>query len=174
MLRIRDAQAHGELYVLAYAQTAAGIRFTMTGWIEGSPGPQQPQPHPGRLPRPIRRQFTARDDQGTGYQLSFFGPGGAGRAEWHGVLELQPDPPHQLRWLDVTTIPGEPATRIDLAPEIPEIPEIPENPENPAPEITVTRRTASPGELLLDLIASRLLNEGGQVARSLGALLGLW
>jgi hypothetical protein len=151
VLRIRDAQAHGELYVLAYAQTAVGIRFTMAGWIEESPGPQQPQPRPGLLPRRIRRQFTARDDQGTGYQLSFFGPGGAGRVEWHGLLELQPDPSHQLRWLDVTTIPGEPVTRIDLAPENPG------NPEIPAPEITVTPRTASPGELLLDLIASRLL-----------------
>jgi hypothetical protein len=27
---------------------------------------------------------------------------------------LDPDPPHDPRWLDLTTIPGEPAVRIDL------------------------------------------------------------
>ncbi len=60
------------------------------------------------------------------------------------MLELHPDPPRQIRWLDVTTIPGEPATRIDLL-------------QGNPPEITVTRRSASPGELVLDLIAARLL-----------------
>jgi len=30
------------------------------------------------------------------------------------TLMLDPDPPHDPRWLDLTTIPGEPAVRIDL------------------------------------------------------------
>ena len=32
-------------------------------------------------------------------------------------LPLRPDPPHQIRWLDLTTAAGEPATRIDLDPQ---------------------------------------------------------
>ncbi len=44
-----------------------------------------------------------------------------------------------------------PATRIDLDPRDPQ------NPQNPAPDITVTQRARSPGELLLDVIAARLL-----------------
>ena len=83
--------------------------------------------------------FTAADDLGVSYQIS-----------WRGEmapreLQLRPDPPHQIRWLDLTTAPGEPATRIDLAPQI------------PVPDITVTRTAHNPGELLLDVIAARIL-----------------
>ncbi len=60
-------------------------------------------------------------------------------------LLLRPDPPHQIRWLDLTTAAGEPATRIDLDPQI------------PAPDITVIRDAHSPAELLLDAIAARIL-----------------
>src|ERR1035441_2150194 len=59
-----------------------------------------------------------------------------------------PPRPHQTRWLDVTTTPGEPATRIDLDSK---------DPQDPAPDIPVTQRAVSPGELLLDVIAARLL-----------------
>jgi hypothetical protein len=94
-------------------------RFTMAGW-------------------PLRR-FTAADDRGASYQIGFRGGHAAGE------LLLRPDLPHQIRWLDLITAPGEPATRIDLAPQV------------PAPAVTVTRNAHSPGELLLDVIAARIL-----------------
>jgi hypothetical protein len=44
VLQIRDDHAGGELYVLAYAQTAGGARFTVTGWTEGPSGLRGPGP----------------------------------------------------------------------------------------------------------------------------------
>ncbi len=73
---------------------------------------------------------------------------------WAGVLDLRPDPPHEIGWLDLRTAPGEPATRIRLDPRDPQI---------PAPEVTVTRTAHSPGELLLDVIAARILTSTGAV-----------
>jgi hypothetical protein len=64
------------------------------------------------------------------------------------MLELRPDPPHQIRWLDLTTAPGEPAIHIDLGPQDPPV---------PAPDVTVTQKAHSPGELLLDVIAAQIL-----------------
>jgi hypothetical protein len=64
------------------------------------------------------------------------------------VLELRPDPPHQIRWLDLTTAPGESAIRIDLGPQDPLV---------QAPDVIVTQQAHSSGELLLDVIAARLL-----------------
>jgi hypothetical protein len=52
------------------------------------------------------------------------------------VLDLRPDPPHEIDWLDLRTAPGGPATRIRLDPLDPQI---------PAPEVTVTRMAHSPG-----------------------------
>ena len=83
--------------------------------------------------------LTAADDQGVSYQIS-----------WHGEMAprellLRPDPPHQISWLDLTTAAGEPAARIDLDPQI------------PVPDVTVIRNAHSPGELLLDVIAARIL-----------------
>jgi hypothetical protein len=54
------------------------------------------------------RRFTAPDDRGASYQIGFRSGHAAGE------LLLRPDPPHQIRWLDLITAPGEPATRIDL------------------------------------------------------------
>ena len=124
---IRDAGVRRELLLVAYLQSADGARFTMAS-------------------RPFRR-LTAVDDHGASYQLGF--RGGHAAAE----LVLRPDPPHQIRWLDLITAPGEPATRIDLDPQI------------PAPDVTVTRKAHSPGELLLDVIAARILCSGAAVPR---------
>ena len=82
---------------------------------------------------------TAADDRGVIYQV-----------RWRGEmapreLELHPGPTHQIRWLDLTTAAGQPAIRIDLTRQI------------PVPDITVTPQTHSPGELLLDVIAARIL-----------------
>jgi hypothetical protein len=122
VIRLRDGDVRRELLVVAYVQSADGARFTTAGW-------------PFRPFTP----FTAADDRGASYQIGF---GGEMRPR---ELLLRPDPSHQIRWLDLITAPGEPATRIDLDPPI------------PVPQVTVTRNATSPGELLLDVIAARIL-----------------
>jgi hypothetical protein len=88
------------------------------------------------------RPLTAADDQGARYQIGF-----RGRPDLAEFL-LAPVPPSQIRRLDLVTAPGQPATRIDLDPPI------------PAPNVTVTPDAHSPGELLLDVIAARILCSG--------------
>ena len=108
----------------------------MAGWMHGpAPGPGTQPPRP-RLP--VSRQFTAADDKGASYTLRFsFRTGITGSAALAGVLDLRPDPQHEIGWLDLRTAPGEPATRIHLDPRDPQI---------PAPDITVTRtRRPAPG-----------------------------
>jgi hypothetical protein len=84
------------------------------------------------------------DDRGVGYQITYSG----GRAE--SELLLRPDLSQQVRWLDLTTAGSQPATtRIDLGPRI------------PRPDVTVTPEAHSPGELLLEVIAARLLSTVG-------------
>ncbi len=147
VIRIRDDEIHGELGLLAYLRTARGGRFTAAGWMHGpAPGPGAQPPHSHLL---VSRQFTAADDKGAGYTLRFiFRTGVTGSAVWAGVLDLRPDPPHEIGWLDLRTVPGEPATRIRLDPWDPQI---------------VTRTARSPGELLLDVIAARILTSTGAV-----------
>ncbi len=154
VIRIRGDEIRGELGLLAYLQTTHGGRFTTAGWMHGpAPGPgTQPPRHSHLL---VSRQFTAADDKGASYTLRFsFRTGITGSAVWAGVLDLRPDPPHEIGWLDLCTAPGEPATRIRLDPWDPQI---------PAPEVTVTRKAHSPGELLLDVIAARILTSAGSV-----------
>src|SRR5580658_7203876 len=122
VIHFRDGDVRRELLVVAYLRSAGGARFIIAGW-------------------PFRR-LTAADDRGARYQIGY--QGGPGVAEFL----LTPDPPRQIRWLDLITAPGEPATRIDLDPPI------------PAPDVTVTRNAHSPGELLLDVIAARILCSG--------------
>jgi hypothetical protein len=121
VIKIRVDDLRRDLLLVAYVQSAVGARFIGAEWSF----------------RPFT--FTAADDRGVSYQIS-----------WRGEmapreLQLRPDPPYQIRWLDLTTAAGEPATRIDLDPQI------------PVPDVTVTRNAHSPGELLLDAIAARIL-----------------
>jgi len=122
VIHFRDDNGRHELLVVAYLRSAGGARFIMAGW-------------------PFR-PLTAADDRGARYNIGY--QGGPGVAEFL----LSPDPPRQIRWLDLITAPDEPATRIDLDPPI------------PAPDVTVTRNAHSPGELLLDVIAARILRSG--------------
>ena len=121
VISIQAGDLRRDVLLVAYVQSAGGARLIVTEW-------------------PFRPfTFTAADDRGVSYQIS-----------WRGEmapreLQLRPDPPHQIRWLDLTTAPGEPATRIDLDPQI------------PVPDVTVTRTAHNPGELLLDVIAARIL-----------------
>jgi hypothetical protein len=136
----------GDLLLLAYVQTPAGARFSTAIAMAGPPGIPSGTPDPGRPAQPPRalpaRPLTAVDDQGTSYQFLLIG--GFRTA----VLELVPDPPHAIRWLDLLTASGEAAIRIDLDPS---------DPQHPPLETTVTRTATSPGEILLDGIAARIL-----------------
>jgi hypothetical protein len=141
VIRTRAGEVQGELHLLAYMQTAADARFTAVSYRGPGHAPERHRPPPGVV---HAGQFTAVDDQGTSYQFSVsLGPV---HTEWTGVLDLDPNPPHEIRWLDLSTTPGEPATRIDLNPQ-----------QVPMPEITVTPAAVSPGELLLTDIAAGFL-----------------
>jgi hypothetical protein len=94
------------------------------------------------------RQFTARDDQGTWYTMDFSGRRGRRATELAGEITLYPEPPPGIRWLELTTSPGEPAARIGL------------KPGNGPPDQaggTVSETATSPGEHLLNQLATRLL-----------------
>jgi hypothetical protein len=146
-IRIRDDRVGGEVNLLGYAQTANGGRFTIAARLHGSPGGRGPGPGPGRPVLAVIRQFTAADDQGDSYSLGLrvrLAPD-SGFAEWTGILDLRPGPQHEIGWLDLRTAPDEPATRIHLDAQI------------PAADMTVTKTAASPGELLVDVIAARAL-----------------
>ena len=130
VIKIRTDDLRRDLLLVAYVQSAGGARFIVTEW-------------------PFRPfTFTAADDRGVSYQIS-----------WRGEmapreLQLRPDPPHLIRWLDLTTAAGEPAIRIDL------------NPQIPVPDVTVTRNAHSPGELLLDVIAARILTAAARFSQT--------
>ena len=121
VIKVRDDDRWRDVLVVAYVQSAGGARLMVADWPFG----------------PFT--VTAADDRGISYQIA-----------WHGEMAprellLRPDPPHQIRWLDLTTAAGQSATRIDLSPQ------------NPAPDVTATQNAYSPGELLLDVIAARIL-----------------
>jgi len=129
VIKIQTDDLRRDLLLVAYVQSAGGARFIVTEW-------------------PFRPfAFTAADDRGVSYQIS-----------WRGEmapreLQLRPDPPHLIRWLDLATAAGEPAIRIDLDPQI------------PVPDVTVTRNAHSPGELLLDVIAARILTAAARFSQ---------
>jgi hypothetical protein len=121
VLKVRnDDDVRRDVLLVAYMQSAGAARFIVVG-------------------RPSER-CTAADDMGGSYQVGWMrGPGASE------LLVLRPHPPHQIRWLDLTTAGGEPATRINLDPQV------------TVPAVTVTRTAHSPGELMLDGIAARIL-----------------
>ena len=141
LIPIRGADVSGDVYLLSYAQTASGPQFSLFARTRSQPGSA-----PARrwLEIPLLEQFTATDDQGTRYRMSVRDLGG-GPDGW--TLMLDPRPPHDPRWLDLTTTPGEPAARIDLT--------LPSD----AATVTASQATAGPGEHLLHAVAARLLAE---------------
>jgi hypothetical protein len=166
---VRGEQVSGEVTVLSYAQTESGALLTIVARPgQLSPvdpeGPWQTMPGtPGvRRRGPLMipfRQFTATDDHGASYQMSYNGNGSWPR-EW--TLRLYPDPPRDLSWLDLSTTPGEPAVRIDLTAAG----------QLPADRgVTVSQVTCRPAELLLDNIALRLLATGAVFPQDIRILL---
>ncbi len=140
----------GEMYVLSYTQTASGARFTLVVRSRGEFAPPDVEPSGNYRPCgtfPADR-FIATDDKGTSYQMAFSGRLGRHPSELAGQITLHPAPPSDIRWLDLTATPGDPAVRIDL------------NPGNRGPDgtvVTVSEAVTSPGEHLLNNIATRLL-----------------
>ena len=123
VITIRDGDLRREVLVVACVQSAGGARFLVAEWPFG----------------PFT--CTAADDRGLSYRTAWAGKMAPRE------LRLCPDPPHEIRWLDLTTAAGEPAARIDLGPQNPP----------PVPDVTVTRHAHNPGELLLDVVAARIL-----------------
>lgn len=134
MILFHDETISGELDLMSYAHTASGARFAATWRTRDPLGPR----HHG-LP-PVDR-FVVTDDRGNRYDLLFTG---SERPESSCDLRLHPDPPPDLRWLDITA-PGEQAVRVDL--------------DRPAdrPALEVSDRELSAGEHLLNRIADRML-----------------
>ena len=132
---IPGAAPNGDVTVLAYLEGPAGARFAITGGIPGFPG-----------------QLTATDDQGANYHLRLM------RGPRTGVLELLPGPAHPIRWLDVITASGGTAARFDLdSADQNFVDQHSADEGRPRPEVTIARTATSPGELMLDVIAARIL-----------------
>jgi Sigma-70, region 4 len=150
VIPVRSGDVSGEMYLLSYAQTAPGARLTVITRARGEFVP--PGIEPGGMDRPFAvfpvHQFTARDDDGTGYRTGFRGRRGRRPDELAGEITLDPGPPPGTRWLDLTTAPGGPAARIGLTPGT-----------GPPDGAGVTAREAgtSPGEHLLHHMADRLI-----------------
>jgi hypothetical protein len=94
LVQVRGPAASGELCLLSYAQPAFRGLLTM---VARSAGPSRP---PDGL---YFMDFGAADDQGTSYGIGLHGSGVSGPGEW--ILQLNPDPPRTLRWLD--PVPGQ-------------------------------------------------------------------
>ena len=133
------AEPAGQVYLLSYAQTEPGHQLSL--YVR----PTRQVVDPVGSEAGILEQFTATDDRGTRYQMMVSNLGG-GADGW--TLLLEPSPPHDPQWLDLITVPGQPAIRVDLDP-----------PGRPPHDVTVTAGpvTASPGDQVLHAVAARLL-----------------
>jgi len=138
MIPVRFEDIRGELYIMAYAHTPTGARFTVAAWLRG-PVFGRP-PHPPAIASAMHN-LTATDDKGTAYQLSYRGPGGL--VEWAGELFLSPEPPPDIGWLEITA--GETIRRIQL------------DQLTPPPQVTLVSAAHSPGEHHLHGVAARVL-----------------
>jgi hypothetical protein len=139
LVPVHAEDVSGEICLLSYAQQVSRGLLTMIArpYRSGERGPDDAYSF---------SDFAAVDDQGNRYEVGLHGSGVSGPGEW--ILRLHPDPPSGLRWLDLSTGAGEPATRVDLS-----------GPAQPAdaPEATVSTGGPGPGEHLLNSIAMRLL-----------------
>ena len=137
VIGVRAGEINGQVSLLSFAQPASRGLLTM---IARTCGPDE---HGADAVFSFL-QFSATDDRGNAYALGLSGSGESGPGEW--ILTLHPDPPRDLRWLDLVTTPGAPATRVVLACQPPD-----------GPEVTVSATGTDPGEHFLNAIAMRLL-----------------
>jgi|SRR5271157_2947449 len=136
-LPFHDSMVSGQLDLISFSHTARGARFTVSWRIRNLLGPS-----PAEWPF---FQFIARDDRGHRYRPDFQM---VGHPEAVCYLSLDPEPPRDMRWLDVTA-PGEAAVRITLEREGAGIPD--------GAEAQVTETGLSSAEHLLNQIGHRLL-----------------
>lgn len=134
MILFHDETISGELDLMSYAHTASGARL-IASWQTRDPLGSR------RHGLPPIEDFDVRDDRGHRYELLF---ATKGRPESTCDLTLSPDPPPDIRWLDITA-PGERAVRVDLE----------RRDGMPVPE--VSDLDLSVGEHLLNRIAERVL-----------------
>jgi hypothetical protein len=134
MILFHDQAISGEVDLMSYAHTVTGARLVAT-WRARNPLGWQ------RHIVPPVDQFEVTDDRGNGYDLRF---STKGRPESTCDLTLDPAPPADLRWLDITT-PGEATARVDLQAAA------------PAAESEVSPADLSSGEHLLTKVAEGLL-----------------
>ena len=139
----RDESLSGEMFLMAFAHTAAGARFTMVWQTHSVHDPEYGAPvHPGLLPF---ERFTVTDNRGGRYHLNFARSGGP---EWAGDVSLRPEPPDDISWLDISA-PGGPVVRVVLDPGA--------APAAGRTEPPVSETKLSPGEHLLVMLAEQLL-----------------
>jgi len=134
MILFHDEMISGELDLMSYAHTASGARL-VAAWQARDPLGSR------RHGLPPVGSFIVQDDRGQHYELLF---ATKGRPESTCDLTLSPDPPPDLRWLDITA-PGEQAVRIDL------------ERQDGRPVAEVSELDLSVGEHLLNRIAERVL-----------------
>ena len=150
VIPVRGDDVSGELHLLSYAQTALGARLTVIARARGEfvpPGIEHNGMYRPFAVFPVHR-FTAQDDRGTSYRMGFRGRRGQRPTELAGEVTLDPAPPPGARWLELTTVPGEPALHIGLRPG---------NTQADGAGVTVREAGTSPGEHLLHQMAIRLL-----------------
>ncbi len=134
MILFHDQAISGELDLMSYAHTATGARLVATWRARDPLGSHR------HIVPPVD-QFEVTDDRGNGYDLRF---STEGRPESTCDLTLDPAPPGDIRWLDITT-PGETTARVDLQAAA------------PAAESEVSPVELSSGEHLLTKVAEGLL-----------------
>jgi hypothetical protein len=140
----RDEDLSGEMFLMAFAHTAAGARFTMVWQSHSGHDPGHGPVHPSILPF---ERFTVTDNRGGRYQLNFARSGGP---EWAGDVSLRPEPPDDISWLDISAPQG-PVVRVGLDPGAGAAPAA------GGAEPPVSETMLSPGEHLLVMLAEQLL-----------------
>jgi hypothetical protein len=135
MLPVTSEVAHGEMYLLAYAHNGFSARITIVARLRGQLWGGNPAGVFGL------DNTSATDDKGNSYQVYISG-GGRDSGEWAGELTLDPEPPPDIRWLDM--------------PADDEVRRIPLELEHPLPDVEFTPGTHTPGEHYLHGIAAQI------------------
>jgi hypothetical protein len=136
MLPVTSELGHGEIYLLAYCHTGSTARITVVAHLRGDVW--------GGVPEGVfgLDSASATDDKGRSYQVSISGAD-PDQEGWTGDLTLKPEPPADVRWLDIPVGDGD-------------VHRIPLEPEQPLPEVEFTPHAHSPGEHFLHGIAAEI------------------
>ena len=102
VIDVRAGDINGQVSLLSFAQPAARGLLTVIARTCGEHEADAVLSFLG---------FSGTDDRGNSYRTGLEG-NGESPGEW--ILKLHPDPPRDLRWLDLVTTAGEPATRVVL------------------------------------------------------------